>query len=665
MKRILYIVLGVVVLLVAGGAFAISRIDTAALTQKIADVTREATGKPLELTQAPSISIMPLGAKFGPASWGMDKGKAAEQGISVAIQGGSISMQLLPLLSGKVVVDEILLQSPVISVRPETKTVGTAPAEATTPPASTEPMTIPPIELGKLRITNGTVDADMGQGQIIRITALDVSIRDLMPGKETTSQISMHIDVSQTATKTTKAETLVAGMLTEKIAVRLSPSQVDFQGLELSFTPEKGLIPAAAGPVRLAGSGSFVLASEVLTLKNFTVSAAHAKLSLSGQANLKNRTFKGSHAMEVAPDKMLQSLGIAAPLPIMPTSFAYKSSLNFANNTLDIPDCVGNLDKTAITATAKVTLPQAGKQTLTVKKVVRIDAINLDTYLGTAAAKPGPKAAAKAKAADTSAPLDVANLPTLDIDITVKSLVARKIPLENIRLIIKGTAGHYTANPLSFALGTGGTVNTSSTIDLSKMRYASQGKAAQINVGSLLQAMQGKSPVNGTAQLNYDLTCGGATATAIKSSLSGKGLLLVQNILLRDVALLPKDAPTKGSVPSNFERLQVPFVAKNGVVTINPLTLTSPTLNVKGLGTVNLPQENLHMTADIAMLGITLPVVASGPFSNLSYGLDPKKMLQGVLNAPGSAVQGAGGLLQKGGTGAKDVGNTLKGLFRK
>lgn len=664
MKRVIYIIVGIVLVLVAGGAFAISRIDTAALTQKIADVTREATGKPLELAQAPSISIVPLGAKFGPASWGMDKGKAAEQGISVAIQGGAISMQLLPLLSGRVVVDEILLQSPVISVRPEAKNVGTAPTDAATPPADTAPATIPPIELGKLRITDGTVDADMGQGQTIRITALDVNIRNLMPGREATSQISMHVDVSKPATKNTKAETLMTGMLTQKIAVRLSPTQVDFQGLELSFTPEKGLIPAAAGPVHLTGSGSFVLASEVLTLKNFTVSAAHAKLLLSGEANLKSLAFKGSHTVEVAPDKMLQSLGIAAPLPIMPTSFAYKSSLNFANNTLNISDCVGNLDKTTITATAKVTLPQEGKP-LTVKKVVHIDAINLDTYLGTAGAKPAPKATAKAQAAETSAPLNMADFPALDIDITVKSLVARKIPLENIRLIIKGTGGRYTANPLSFALGTGGMVNTSSTIDLSNKRYTSQGKATQINVGALLQAMQGKRPVSGTAQMDYDLTCGGTTAAAIQSSLSGKGQLLVQNILLKDVALLPKDAPSKGSIPSNFERLHVPFVAKNGIVTINPLTLTSPSLNAKGVGTVNLAQENLYMTADIAMLGITLPVVASGSFSNLSYGLDPKKMLQGVLNAPGSAVQGAGELIKKGGTGAKDVENTLKGLFRK
>lgn len=661
MKRTIYIVLGVLVLLVAGGAFAISRIDTASLTQKIADVTRDATGKPLVLSQTPTISVMPLGVSFGPASWGMQDGKAAAEGISASIQSGTITMQLMPLFSGKVVVDEVLLNNPNISIRPEAQPT---PPTGSEPEAKADPLTIPPVELAQLRISNGTVDMDMGQGQNLRLTGLNVSMRDLMPNKDATLQTSMHVTITQ-AVKNAAPTTLIAGTLNQKIQVRLSPTQVNFQGLDVTFTPEKGLIPVALGPVRLAGSGTCQLDKQVLQLKNISFSVAHADISLNGELQMNPLTFKGTHSLNLAPDKLVKNLGMPAPLPIMPQSFTQKSSVNFANNTLSIPDYVATLDKSNITATASMTLPQAGKTPLAVKKVVRIDHLNLDQYLGTGAAKSDATGKQTQKQDQAAAPIKTADLPTVDVDITIKSLTVRKIPLENIHVAVKGSAGHYTITPASFDLGTGGTVSTNSTINLGDMRYSSQGKASHINVGSLLQAMQGKSPVSGTAQLDYDLSCSGASATAIKSSLSGKGLLLVQNIVLKDVTLLPKDAPQKGGVPSNFDRLQVPFTAKNGIVSINPLTLTSPTLNAKGQGTVNLPQENLNMSADIAMLGITLPVVASGPFSNLSYGLDPKRMLQNVLSTPGAAAKGTGNLLLQGGQGAKDVGSSLKGLFKK
>lgn len=659
MKRILYIVLGVLVLLVAGGAFAISRIDTASFTQKIADVTRDATGKPLVLSQAPNISVMPLGVSFGPASWGMQDGKAAAQGISASIQGGTITMQLMPLFSGKVVVDEVLLNSPSISIRPEAK-----PTTRPTPEAKAEALTIPPVELTQLRISNGTVDMDMGQGQNLRLTKLDVTMRDLMPNKEATLQTSVHVDITQAA-QNAAPTTVIAGTLNQKIQVRLAPTQVDFQGLDINFTPEKGLIPASLGPIHLAGSGSCQLDKQALQLKNFTISVAHANMSLSGELQMDPLSFKGIHSLSLAPDKLLKSLGMAAPLPQMPQSFTQKSSVNFANNTLSTSDYVATLDKSNITASASMTLPQTGKSPLIVKKNVRIDHLNLDQYLGAGTATSETIGKQSPKQGPAALPFKAADLPTIDVDITITSLTVRKIPLENMHVAIKGSAGRYIINPAAFALGTGGTVTTNSTMSLSDMRYSSQGKATNINVGSLLQALQGKSPISGTAQLDYDLACSGASAAAIKSSLSGKGLLLVQNIVLKDVTLLPKDAPQKGGVPSNFERLQVPFTAKNGIVSINPLTLTSPTLNAKGQGTVNLPQENLNMSADIAMLGLTLPVVASGPFSNLSYGLDPKKMLQNVLSTPGAAAKGAGNLLQQGGKGAKDVGGGLRNLFKK
>lgn len=659
MKKALYILLGVLLLLGAGAAFALSRIDTASLTQKIADLSREATGKPLLLSQTPSISLMPLGVSFGPAAWGMQDGKAAAQGLSASIQGGTISMQLMPLFSGKIVVDKVVLNKPVITVRPD---VPAPSASAASPqkPAKDEPFSIPPVELTSLHIVNGSVDMDNGQGQKVRLNALDLKLNNLAPGKDADSQLSVQIDVSQHGT------TLVAGKLTQKGQIRLAPEQVTCSGLEVTFNPEKGRIPASAGPVRLKADASFALAGQVLTLTSLQLSAAHTDMSLSGVLHLDPLTFTGNSSLTCAPDKMLHALGMAGPLPRMPQSFNQKFALTFANNKLDIPEYTATLDKSTITGSLSLTLPQ-GKQPLTVHKRVRIDQLNLDQYLDAASTEKNQDAKSAQSMASAPAPsaAPASSLPTVDADITIASLTVRKITLQNLHVALKGTAGRYNVQPASFTLASGGSVESNSIIDLSTLHYSSQGKASNINVGALLQAMQGKSPVSGTAQMDYALTCAGASATAIKSSLSGKGLLLVQNIVLKDVKLLPKDTPANaGQQPTNFERLSVPFTAKNGMVNLSPISLTSSSVNAKGQGMVNLPQSTLNMSADIVMLGITVPVVASGSFSNLSYGVDPAKMLKGVLTNP-NVIKEAGNILQQGGKGAQGVGGALKGLFGK
>jgi hypothetical protein len=135
----------------------------------------------------------------------------------------------------------------------------------------------------------------------------------------------------------------------------------------------------------------------------------------------------------------------------------------------------------------------------------------------------------------------------------------------------------------------------------------------------------------------------------------------VRGIVLNDVSILPKDAPAGlGKPPTHFEQLTVPFTATGGIVNLAPVTLTSPSANVKGQGVVRLPQENVDFTADVSLLKITIPVQVSGPFSSLSYGLDGKRALQMLTHTPGAIVEGAG---QKAGGVVRGAKDTLKGVF--
>ena len=73
---------------------------------------------------------------------------------------------------------------------------------------------------------------------------------------------------------------------------------------------------------------------------------------------------------------------------------------------------------------------------------------------------------------------------------------------------------------------------------------------------------------------------------------------------------------------------------------------------------------------------MTIPVVAKGPFSNISYGVDPKFALDMARKLPGALLDGgkaAGGATRNGAAGTGGVmkkglegaGGLMRGLFGK
>jgi len=132
MKRVLLILLGIVVLGVIGVAVAVMRLDAQGIRAQVAEAVRSATGKPLIIQDIPQISFMPLGVRFDASLWGITPdGKIAPAGgIAVAVKSGHVSVQLMPLLSGKVLVNEVSLDSPDVQIGPEKD----APAATAAPP---------------------------------------------------------------------------------------------------------------------------------------------------------------------------------------------------------------------------------------------------------------------------------------------------------------------------------------------------------------------------------------------------------------------------------------------------------------------------------------------------------------------------------------------------
>ncbi|MCL1985474.1 MAG: AsmA family protein, partial [Betaproteobacteria bacterium] len=661
MKRVLLILLGIVALGVIGAVVAFMRLDAQAIRDQVAETVRSVTGKPLIMQDIPQVSFMPLGVKFGAAYWGVTPDGTLDPagGISAAVKSGQVSVQLLPLLSGKVLIDEVRLDSPDVQIRPEK---GAPPAKAAPPKApdskaAPEPLIPPQVEIGKLSLTNASIYLEMDSGQNIRLSKFAMELDNLKPGAEMRLDLSTNLAVSAPA---------LEGMLALKAKARLQTQNYELRDITLRFTPGKGVVPAAVGAIDLALQANYELSSGKLNLALFSLSAQGSKMELTGDADTRTLAFDGKFKVDSAPRKLVQALGVSLPFKNGLESFKLQSSLAITNQALSLAAIQGMLDTTSIDGKLSVDLNR-----MHVAGNLNIGALNLDALMASVpllpapltealaalispaealaateqkpskkASQPAPAAAPPARAVQVNTvepktpdiPPAAAKsaLPSVDVELACASLTASKLQFKDIRAKVRGQ-GVYRIEPLTLNLGTGGTINLNLGIDARAMRYTAAGKVSNVAVGPLLQAIQGKRPVEGTANLDLDSIAGaGTTPKSIQASLSGKGLLTVHGIVLNDVSILPKDAPAGlGNPPTHFEQLTVPFTASNGIVTLAPVTLTSPTANAKGQGMVRLPQENMDFTADISLLKIaTIPVQVSGPFSSLSYGLDGKRALQ-------------------------------------
>ncbi|PIQ43051.1 MAG: hypothetical protein COV52_00610 [Gammaproteobacteria bacterium CG11_big_fil_rev_8_21_14_0_20_46_22] len=264
--------------------------------------------------------------------------------------------------------------------------------------------------------------------------------------------------------------------------------------------------------------------------------------------------------------------------------------------------------------------------------------------------------------------------------------------------------GHLTATPKSFALK-GGSLNyngmqvdditikavkdngqlTISPISLKMYQGQVLGQAStklanqftqfnltfkQINIGPLIAAVSKVDKITGTANGNVSASLmGGNMAT-----LNGKGRFEVVNGQYQGGDLLfiyrtamnvikPHSVGTRENTGvTKFGDMRLSFVAKNGVVSTNDLTVSSAVLGLTGKGSANLARQTINMrlkaqgmqgsTSNPTPVGPEIPLLVTGSLSSPSISPDLGSLLQntlkGNLDSIGKQIKGIniGGLFK-------------------
>jgi AsmA protein len=662
MKRIL-IGLGILVLLLIVAAVAMPYlIPIETYRGRIEAAVQDATGRKFTIAGAMHLSILPkVALEVDDVHFGNAPG--ANSSDMASFKRVDLEVGLLPLLSGDIEVDRLVLVEPSIALEVAKNGVpnwvfGTpsvaAGAKAPAPSAATPSAAAPnaagafagrEIHLGEIHLEGGSIsyrDDRTGATYKFDKIALSVTIPD-MAGP-------FGID-----------------------------GQLDWNGQTIKLDA-KG---AGLGKV-LAGGGAPL---------SLSIASAPVSFGFSGKlGTLEPLALLGAVKLDV-PSVRALAAWVGSPIAGGGRGFgplSIQGQLALAGSRIAFTDASVALDD--MKGKGEVALETGGARPAIFAKL-DLDRLDLNTYSSkppATASETAPLAAKKpaaagsapgAKAQWSDDPIDVSPLKSVDatLGLSVGAIEAEKIKIGKSRLEATLKDGLLSANLAELELYGGKgqgrfEVDARSAVPAVKVSFDLAGLDAE----PFLKDAAGIDWLSGKAGLDLDTTTRGASQRALVSALDGKGKFEVQNgsikgvdlgSMARNITGAFSDSQSGNAQSTDFSALTGTFTIAKGIATNRDLQMLSPLLRVTGAGSADLPQRTVDYTLKpklVASLsgqggaasvgGITVPVRVTGSWDNIRYQPD-------LAGAVGS---NASGLIKSlsGGTSKLPSGKTiLKNLF--
>ncbi len=623
--------------LILGGIFFVLVIAAILIVPQFVDIKKykpvieekvvEATGRSFSLGDDIDLSVFPwVGVKLTNVMLGNPTGFGSDHMVSV--EKFEVRLKVMPLLSRQIEVKTFALDSPKIYLEKtkdgkanwegigKKKEMGITDGEKTKSAPKSEDMSGKGLPITDLKVDNFSIT----NGQLIYIDQVTGVKKDI-------SDLNLNLDDIS---------------LEQPINIKFN---ANLDGKPISLVGK-------AGPVgKTPGKGKMDL--------DFTLSAL-------GQLDVK---IKGhvidpavAQAMDIqidvapfSPRKLLAALGLEFPVktkdPKVLDKISFKTQIKGNPKHLSLLGGALVLDDSNLkfSATAKeLTKPNLAFD-------LQLDSIDLDRYLPEPTEK---KDGENEKTKETTGPkkkIDYGPLRKLVLDgkLKVGLLKASGAKVEEIVVHILAKKGIITIDPMDMKLYQGLVdskllLNVQQNSPRTKVTLDAKG----IQAGPLLKDAMKKELIEGTLVSNLDISIVGDAPEMIKKTLTGKGeLLFIDGAIIGiDLANSVRNVKSQlgvGEKPTekprtDFAELKMPFSAKNGLVTIDGTSLTSPLLRVLVGGKVNLPKELLDARVEpkfVATLkgqgdskdrkGLMVPVLITGNFASPKIRPDLKGLISG------------------------------------
>lgn len=577
---------GLVVLAAIAVGVLVVRFDPDAYKPEIERLVKEKTGRTLRIEGTLGLSFYPnVGVTIGKASL---SGQDPARGFA-GIEQARVSVAVLPLLSGRLVVDQVLLAGLRLQLsRAKNGRTNFDDLAGNQPAKTSEPKAAPSrvqLDVAGIELRDAQVEwRDERDGTQLRVSGLNLKTGRIASGEPGKLALSASIEGSkpkmalrlQLATGyradfATGAAALdgldvkldgdapgVAGMSAQlRGGIQADPAAklLGLAGIELVVTAKDGLDVRASVPkLSLSPDKSEGQAARVQVKLVRPDGALQANLSLSAlQARGKLISFPGleleldlkqgevgargklATPLSLDLDKSLaQASGLAGELtvtgPTVPNKSLKLAVSGSASTDWARQSAAANLAIKSDETNAQAKLTVSRFAPLAMVFDANVDKLNIDHYL------PPKKQAAggtPSPAAAQEKPLDLSALKGNDVSgmVRVGQLVASGIKVEALQVGIKLAAGRLDLSPLSARLYEG-SASGSASVNANSNQFALKQSLTGVSIGPLLRDAAGKGVIEGRGNVSLDVQTTGNLVAAMKKGLGGTA-----SVVLRDGAI--------------------------------------------------------------------------------------------------------------------------------
>jgi AsmA protein len=623
MKKLLIVVGAVIAVVVIAGVLAPFFLSAEAYKGQIVARLRDATGRDVRISGPLTLSLLPdLHVEAGDVSVANPPG--APSGTMAKLPKLDLSVRLVPLLSGRIEIEHLVLADPVIDLeidaqgRPNWSIAAPGTAAGTTGTAGLAALSR--LEVKDVTIRNGTVilsDRRTGDREELKDVSLSLSLpRPGAPFAATGSEVWRG----------------------EKIAFSVQLDRPDMlarqsgrSGLTLSLT---------AKPITVHLTGGVINAlSGTRPVPVFDGKADLAMPSL--------RDFVKWSGRDIAMPKH----GFGA--------LALSGAIHAENGVAKFTDAKFSLD--AVTATGTVALDLRDLRPK-IAAALAIGTLDLNPYL------PPPVAGWNGDK------FDDAVFRGVDADVTV---AARGVRFRRLQIGPTDVSAHLKEARLSLDVarmslyrGSGkGRVEVDATGPVAAVRI--DGTVSGVEIAALTRDAAGIDAVDGAGSFTLAGTAHGNSERDLIASLAGRASFRMTNGTVGGVDLggmLKNSASafSAGGGRTAINRASASYTITRGIMLNNDFSVSTDAIDATGKGTVNLPARTLdyRITPKLIAGIVTVPVIVRGPWDRLSYQPDLAGIAKGVVLAPVNVLGGAANVGGKVGQGlGNGVGGALKSLF--
>ena len=577
------------------------------------------------------------------------------------IQSLAIKLRLLPLITGKVQVDEFILDKPVINLEVDQAGKGNwvfdaaaseaeKPAENADESAGGSGFGISDLNLGDVRIVDGVVNfLDRQSDTSINLSDIDVGLT--------------------------------------------------LQGLDQPFTAEGSALwnnEKLELDVNVATLRAILENME--TAATVSLASKHVNASFDGQVKSTQPLNLGGTTTLDVPSVRELAAWTGTPLEVAGEGFqalSIKGELGVNDTTYSFTNAELAFD--AIKGTGDFSVNLGGKVPDIVGKLA-LETLDLNPYLpaagDTAAATPAEKPASTEKW-DTT-PLDLSALKTVNakFDLSVQEILVQQIKIgaSALATVLKDGILNVDLTEMNLYDGTGQAsieVNAQEPV----LKVSKTLTIQDVQLKPLLSDAADFRKLEGKGMVQADITTSGKSQAEMVSALNGDGQILFQDgsvsgINLAAMARNLTSAFTENSTlqKTDFAEISATYVIENGILKNDDLKMLNPFIRVAGSGTVELPQTvNYRIEPTLVATtegqggneasGVGVPILVTGSWDNLKYAPDLVGTLKNVNKEDVKKIiddaKGAGDNLKdslKGGTdkesgGVKNLLDAAGGLL--